>query len=349
MPRNKALFIAVILLACLVLALPAEAVYVPENPISTGVMASRVEQPPAAANISPPKKETTTGGSPAPPSPASLASTITAALPHHALEGRLAQTPSLTALHFGLARPFSEPYRQSPESTYPYGSRGDGRYVLHTGIDISNPLGTPVRAVGAGQVVYAGNDTELAFGPRTGYYGNLVITRLETAPEMQPIYVLFGHLDRILVTQGQQVSTGEVVGLVGMTGIAIGPHLHLEVRQGDSSYQATRNPAVWLSNLPGRGTLAGRIVDEVGRPVAGERLLIYRSTEPGRVWRVARSYLNSPLIQGDDAVGENFVLPDMPAGSYRIVAGRSGGIVQIPVKIEPGRLTLVEIRVQSGP
>ena len=61
-----------------------------------------------------------------------------------------------------------------------------------------------------------------------------------------------------------------------------------------------------------------------------------------------KSYLNSPLIQSDDAARENFALPDVPAGDYWIVAGRPGASVQVPVRIEAGRLTLVEIRVQGG-
>jgi murein DD-endopeptidase MepM/ murein hydrolase activator NlpD len=348
MPNKKAFFIVATLTAWLALALPAGAVDFPELPGGTAAAAPRVEKAAAAVGVIPPEKETAPDGAPTSPAPASLAASITASLPHKATDGRVAPEIPLLTPHFGLARPFAEQYRQSPESTYLYGSRGDGRYVLHTGVDIANPLGTPVQAVGDSEVVYAGNDAQLAFGPRTGFYGNLIITRLETAPETQPIFVLFGHLDRVLVAQGQRVSAGDVIGLVGMTGIAIGPHLHLEVRQGEDSYQATRNPALWLSTLPGRGTLAARIVDEAGQLVAGERLLIYRAAEPGRVWRVVRSYLNSPLIRGDNEAGENLVLPDMPAGDYRIVAGRSGGTVQIPVKIEPGRLTLVEIRVQSG-
>jgi murein DD-endopeptidase MepM/ murein hydrolase activator NlpD len=248
----------------------------------------------------------------------------------------------------GLGRPFADAYRQSPEFTFPYGSRGDGRYVLHTGVDIVNPLGTPVRAVADGQVVYAGNDALLLFGPRLGYYGNLIVTRLDGAPEGEPVYVLFGHLDKIGVVPGQHVRAGDVLGLVGMTGIAIGPHLHLEVRQGQNSYQATRNPALWLSNLPGQGTLAGRILDEVGRPAAGERLLVYRAERPDQVWRVVRSYLDSPLIHGDDIAAENFALLDVPAGDYRIVAGRAGAAIQIPFRIEPGRLSLVEIRVEGS-
>jgi murein DD-endopeptidase MepM/ murein hydrolase activator NlpD len=209
-------------------------------------------------------------------------------------------------------------------------------------------MGTPVRAVADGQVVYAGNDNELPFGPRPGFYGNLIVTRLDATPEVEPIFALFGHLDRILVAQGQPVRAGDVIGVVGMSGIAIGPHLHLEIRQGENSYQATRNPALWLSSLPGRGTLAGRIVDETGQAVAGERLLVYRTENPRAVWRVVKSYLASPLIQSDDVAGENFALSDVPAGEYRIVAGRSGSTVQIPVRIEADRLTLVEIRVQDG-
>jgi murein DD-endopeptidase MepM/ murein hydrolase activator NlpD len=348
MSKSKVLILAAAFSIWLALALPAGAEYLPEFPGDSRAMAPQVEAPAALSGATPPQNQTVPYVASTSPSSVTSASSGTAFLPHKALEGRVVPEPWLAAPHFSLARPFSEPYRQSPEPTYPYGSRGDGRYVLHTGVDIANPLGTPVRAVADGEVVYSGDDAQLAFGPRMGYYGNLIITRLDSALETEPIYVLFGHLDQIKVAQGQRVSAGDVIGIVGMTGIAIGPHLHLEVRQGDIGYPATRNPGLWLSSLPGRGTLAGRIVDEAGQPVHGERLLIYQAAAPGRVWRVVKSYLESPLIQGDDAVAENFVLPDMPAGDYRIVAGRSGGTVQIPVRIESGRLTLVEIRVQSG-
>jgi hypothetical protein len=61
---------------------------------------------------------------------------------------------------------------------------------------------------------------------------------------------------------------------------------------------------------------------------------------------VVRTYLDSPLIHGDAIAGENFALPELPAGDYRVVAGRSGATVQIPVRIEPGRPTFVEIKVR---
>lgn len=348
MPRTQALFIVAALAAWLALALPAEAVHVPEPADGISLGAALSGALPNPMRFLPPEKETTPNGATAPASPAGFTSASVETLPHKALDGRVMPEISLPGLRLSLARPFAEAYRQFPESTYPYGSRGDGRYVLHTGVDIVNPLGTPVRAVANGQVVYAGNDSELLFGPRTGFYGNLIVTRLDAAPEAEPVFVLFGHLDRITVAQGQRVSAGDVMGTVGMTGIAIGPHLHLEIRQGENSYHATRNPALWLRSLPGRGTLAGRVVDETGQTVAGERLLVYRAEQPTRLWRVVRTYLDSPLIQSDNAARENFALPDLPAGDYRVVAGRSGGTVQIPVRIEADRLTLLEIRVQGG-
>ena len=350
MPRIKVSVFVAILAAWLALALPAAAWGFPESPAGTGPDASLFGGVLGQIRALPPQKGTVPGGAAGAAPPGASASSNPVTAPHRALAGWVRQETLLPGPRLTLARPFTEAYRQSPEFTYPYGSRGDGRYVLHTGVDIVNPLGTPVRAVADGQVVYASSDALRVFGPRPGFYGNLVITRLDGAPEGGPVSVLYAHMDRILVAQGERVSAGDVLGLVGMTGIAIGPHLHLEIRQGDgSSYQATRNPALWLKSLPGRGTLAGRIVDEAGRPVAGERLLVYRAENPAQVWRVVRSYVDSALIHGDDVAGENFALPDVPAGDYRIVAGGNGRTVQFPVRIEPGRLTLVEIKVENRP
>jgi murein DD-endopeptidase MepM/ murein hydrolase activator NlpD len=348
MPRLKALFVVATLAAWLMSALPAGAGHFPAIPVGVRPAARFPEGAPVAAGVPAPGKQAIDGGALAPSPPYTNTTSMLAALPHNAISGSVLPESPAPVLRLSLERPFADAYRRSPESTFPYGSRGEGRYVLHTGIDIVNPLGTPVRAVADGRVVFAGNDGLQIFGPRPGYYGNLIITRLDGAPDAEPVYVLFGHLDKILVDPGQQVKAGDLIGLVGMTGIAIGPHLHLEVRQGQNSYQTTRNPALWLRSLPGQGTLAGRIVDETGKPVAGERLLVYRAERPNQLWRVIRSYLDSPLIHGDDVARENFALPDMPAGDYRIVAGRAGASIQIPVRIQPGRLTRVEIRVERA-
>lgn len=92
---------------------------------------------------------------------------------------------------------------------------GDTR--LHTGLDFAAGAGTPIRAAGAGRVVWA--------GPRGGY-GNLV-----AVDHGNGLATLYAHQSRIDVTIGQRVATGEVIGLVGSTGFSTGPHLHFETRE----------------------------------------------------------------------------------------------------------------------
>ena len=65
----------------------------------------------------------------------------------------------------------------------------------------------------------------------------------------------------VLVSVGQQVKAGQPIALVGGLGVAIGPHLHLEVRLGGSTYYDTRNPDLWVRPDPGYGVIAGRVVD----------------------------------------------------------------------------------------
>lgn len=96
------------------------------------------------------------------------------------------------------------------------------RRTFHGGIDIAAPTGTPVYAARGGKVVFAG---------RLGGYGNLVI--LEHAYGYKTYY---GHLSRILVSEGQQVLQRALVGQVGSTGRSTGPHLHFEIRRFNSRH-----------------------------------------------------------------------------------------------------------------
>lgn len=94
----------------------------------------------------------------------------------------------------------------------PFGQRW-GR--LHTGMDITAGTGTPVRAAGAGRVIGAG--WEGSYGNCVEvYHGDGVTTR-------------YAHLSSISVRAGQQVERGQLLGRVGSTGNATGPHLHFEV------------------------------------------------------------------------------------------------------------------------
>ena len=86
----------------------------------------------------------------------------------------------------------------------------------HTGIDLRGSTGTPVRAAGAGEVILA--------GPRGGYGNTVVIGHGGN------LATLSAHLSSVLVSPGQTVRPGQVVGLVGSTGMSTGPHLHFEVR-----------------------------------------------------------------------------------------------------------------------
>jgi murein DD-endopeptidase MepM/ murein hydrolase activator NlpD len=88
----------------------------------------------------------------------------------------------------------------------------------HRGVDYAAPLGTRVRAAGDGVVEFAG---------REGGYGNAVILR-----HRGQVSTLYGHLSRIApeLHRGVRVAQGDIIGFVGSTGWATGPHLHYEFR-----------------------------------------------------------------------------------------------------------------------
>jgi murein DD-endopeptidase MepM/ murein hydrolase activator NlpD len=89
-------------------------------------------------------------------------------------------------------------------------------WKAHTGVDYAAPTGTAVRSVGDGEVEASGWQ---------GGYGNTVVVRHRNGQS-----TLYAHLSKVLVRNGQHVSQGQNLGLVGMTGSATGPHLHFEFR-----------------------------------------------------------------------------------------------------------------------
>lgn len=95
--------------------------------------------------------------------------------------------------------------------------------VLHTirahrGVDYAAPTGTPVKAAGNGKVIFAG---------KKGGYGNAIILQHGTK-----YTTLYGHLSGFAkqLKKGKTISQGEIIGYVGATGLASGPHLHFEFR-----------------------------------------------------------------------------------------------------------------------
>ena len=100
-----------------------------------------------------------------------------------------------------------------------FGDRQDpinGEGAFHPGIDIDAPWGTPVRAAGDGVVV--------AMNHGAGYGHEITIDH------RHDVTTIYGHLSSIAIVPGEHVTRGQVIGYVGQTGRATGPHLHYEVR-----------------------------------------------------------------------------------------------------------------------
>lgn len=85
----------------------------------------------------------------------------------------------------------------------------------HMGIDLASLENAPVEAINNGKIVFA---------ERNGIYGNMIVI-----DHGQGIASLYGHLSEFLVTNGQDVKKGDIIGHTGQTGLAGGDHLHLSI------------------------------------------------------------------------------------------------------------------------
>ena len=99
-----------------------------------------------------------------------------------------------------------------------FGAR-DGR--VHAGIDIAAPLGTAIHAAAGGQVLYAGDGMH--------GYGNVILVQ-----HGDGFLTVYAHNEENLVRAGDRVEKGQIIGRVGETGNASGPHLHFELRFADA-------------------------------------------------------------------------------------------------------------------
>jgi murein DD-endopeptidase MepM/ murein hydrolase activator NlpD len=157
-----------------------------------------------------------------------------------------------------VAIPSTEPVRGT-NFTSGYGVRSDpfkGRAAMHAGIDLAGPIGTPI---------YATADATVGRSEyNSGGYGNLV--ELEHGHGIQTRY---GHLSRSLVTAGQRVKRGDVIGLMGSTGRSTGSHLHYEVRIDGKAVNPVPflQSTSYLQSVQQRAAAATRIA--IGGPSAG--------------------------------------------------------------------------------
>ena len=123
---------------------------------------------------------------------------------------RLATTPTIWPAQGWVSSLFG--YRIDPFT---------GKRTFHRGIDIATNLGNPVAATADGNVIKATFDKFFGLTVIISHGGGIVTQ--------------YCHLDKYIVRAGQRIKRGDLLGYVGKTGKALGPHLHYEVRVNDKS------------------------------------------------------------------------------------------------------------------
>lgn len=140
------------------------------------------------------------------------------------------------------ASPERNPAAQSPPSGHAacpvpagrvssgYGTRWG---VLHDGVDLAAPIGTPIRAVLGGTVTFSAKANPKGYGQ--------YITITNAAGRQQ-----YGHMSKRLVAKGDRVRAGQVIARVGAEGVSTGPHLHLRIYKPGKT--TGTDPVPWLKD-----------------------------------------------------------------------------------------------------
>jgi len=251
-------------------------------------------------------------------------------------------------LHTWFVRPVGEqPYI---DQTYRYGSTMGGNFQQHQGVEFNGGEGTPVHAIGDGVVVFAGageagantvairHDRRLTLGDTTYY-----------------VFSAYYHHSSLVVTAGQHVKAGDLIGRIGNTGRATNDHLHLEVHAMpvDSALLVvdpevryppySTNPELWIAPLPGTGIVAGQVWDAAGAPVLQARVYGLVKPEPAETpFAFAETY--GSRARGTPAYHEHFAVGDVPPGEYVLYVDIGSRRVTRTVRVEAGRLTWIEFR-----
>ena len=257
---------------------------------------------------------------------------------------------AVTSVDFPLARPISSEGRDYVDVAYRYGGTVGGQLEPHTGVEFVNSTGTPVLAAAAGRVVRAGDDADGTAGPYRNYYGFLVVIEHSFPGWDEPVYTLYGHLSEVLVEEGDEVEVGKQIGVVGASGIALGSHLHFEVRLSENSFESTVNPELWLAprftddDLE-LGVLAGYVINADGELVLPGNIEIdYLSPQFDEPEDEPRTFFleayASNLMNSDPRWGENFVTGDVLPGEY-LISTIANGFKEQRVEVLPGQLTIV--------
>jgi murein DD-endopeptidase MepM/ murein hydrolase activator NlpD len=260
--------------------------------------------------------------------------------------GAAAEAPR-TPLTSWFRRPIALTDNSFIDQTYRYGSTMGGNFQQHQGVEFNNPDGTPVYAIGAGTVVYA--------GPAEA--GALTVTIRHDASitadgKRHRIFSTYYHNSSLAVKVGRKVAKGALIARVGNTGRATNDHLHLEISASPSdsvgfvvdSLQRfppyTTNPELWIEPLPGTGIVAGQVLDSGGAPVQQARVYGITKRDPvDTPFSFAETY-------GDKAhphplYGEHFAVGDVPPGVYTLGTEIDGKKIFRQATVEAGKLTWV--------
>jgi murein DD-endopeptidase MepM/ murein hydrolase activator NlpD len=123
----------------------------------------------------------------------------------------------------------TQPFGCTTFELEPYDPFCPGRHV-HTGVDLAASMGTPVHSATAGSA-------HVGFDPNGA--GNYVVVTVDAH-----VRVFYCHLSAIGVVNGQVVTAGQVIGALGQSGRATGPHVHFEVQVDATSV----DPVAWLAS-----------------------------------------------------------------------------------------------------
>jgi len=247
--------------------------------------------------------------------------------------------------HFYFQRPIAADEINWPVADYRYGGVFFGPSIVHTGVDIDAPLGTPVIAAASGKVVWVGYGLFTVAGNMGDPYGLAVAIRHDFGINGKRLYTVYAHMRKINVIDGQQISAGDQIGEVGETGATTGPHLHFEVRLGRNYFFDTRNPELWMAPPQGWGVLVAKITDKKGKNLTHKEVHVYALYNEHE-W-VVRSY-GPQVVNPDEYFQENLVLSDLPAGKYRIKINYAEHDYYGKFEIEPGKITMISYAGENG-
>jgi len=254
---------------------------------------------------------------------------------------------------FLLKRPIGPEWRNKIDTASRYGTLRRRIRDTYYGVQFLNSLGTPVYAAAGGDVEVAGDDSQVMYGPRLNMYGNLVIIKHSLPGISEPVYTLYAHLSEISVKAEGDVEAGEQIGMVGMSGSTRGSTLYFEVRYGKNTYEAARNPELWLEPLTdatgdSMGALAGRVLDKQGNYVHVRNILVenLRTAAQGKLGPLyLRTYIDDAQL-GLNPWKESFAASYMPEGTYQVSFWYGSQLYQREVEVQPGKLTYVNFEVK---